>query len=97
MKTTEYQIGDRVHYTGDMANLPGQGIIIKRREADNYAPISYDVKFDDEDRMFRGVTYLSFEPGPGRRFWLFSEWKEDREKRIQQMQQEMSKMTQGVS
>lgn len=72
---TTYTTGDQVYYTGDMANESGEGIIIKVREANAYAPISYDVHLYD-GRDFRGVYHLGFS-GPGRRFWLLSDWKAD--------------------
>ncbi len=74
---TDYETGDRVYYTGDMANASGFGVIIKKRPADRFAPVSYDIHLDDE-RVFKGVYHLSFETSPGRRFWLKSEWDADR-------------------
>lgn len=81
MTTQDYQTGDRIHYTGDMANLEGDGVIIKRREADDMGPLMYDIAMND-GRAMRGIWALSFEPGAGRRFWLLSEWQEEREKKI---------------
>ena len=90
MKATDYQTGDRVYYTGDMANLPSSGVITKRRPADKYAPISYDVHLND-GREIKGLYYLSFEPGPGRRFWLLSEWEADRKLKMDDFVSRMSK------
>jgi len=86
MKATEYQAGDRVYYTGDMANLPSEGIIVKRNEPDRFAPINYDIRFDKDGEIHRGVYYLSFESSPGRRFWLLSEWEADLYASIKRMQ-----------
>ena len=86
MKAIDYGTGDRVYYTGDMANLPSEGIIVKKRPADRFAPISYDIHLDD-GREIRGLYYLSFEPGPGRRFWLLSEWEADRQEKFCQFQE----------
>ena len=91
MRTDEYQPGDRIYYTGDMANLPDEGIITKRREPNRFAPVSYDIHLDD-GRELRGIYYLSFNPGSGRRFWLLSEYREDRECRIKEMKERMSQV-----
>ena len=91
MRTDEYQAGDRIYYTGDMANIPDKGIIIKRREPNRFAPVSYDIHLDD-GRELRGIYHLSF-TGAGRRFWLLSEWQADREAKIKQMQDRMRQLT----
>ena len=87
MLTENYQVGDQVYYTGDMANHEGFGRIVKRREADRFAPVSYDIELMDDDgetRLFRGVYHLGFQSGPGRRFWLRSEWSADQDRRMQE-------------
>lgn len=82
MNTSEYQAGDRIYYTGDQANGDDFGIITRRREANNYAPISYDIHLDD-GRDWPMVYHIAFSAGGGRRFWLRSEWEADRQIRIE--------------
>jgi hypothetical protein len=91
MKATEYETGDRIYYTGDMANVPDKGVIIKKRPADRFASISYDVHLED-GRVIKGLCYLSFEPGPGRRFWLLSEWEADQKQKLDDLVKYMRKV-----
>ena len=86
--TENYQVGDKIYYTGDMANNPAFGVIIKRRESDRFAPISYDIEFDN-GQIDMGIYHLSFKTGGGRRFWLLSEWEADRKIKIEEMQKHM--------
>jgi hypothetical protein len=88
MKTTEYQTGDRIYYTGDMANIPDEGIIIKRYDRDSYNPISYDIRLDD-GRIQKRIWHNHFDNSPGRRFWLLSEWQAEREKQLTAMRERM--------
>jgi len=74
-------VGQRIYYTGDMANIEDEGRIVRMRPADRLAPESYDVKLND-GRIFRGVYHLSFDPGPGRRFWPLDEWEAQRKARL---------------
>jgi len=86
-KTENYHnmtIGTKFYYTGDMANSDGEGSISKVRNPPKWG-LSYDLTFDD-GRSFRGVSPLSFEPGPGRRFWPLAEWEARRAERIRDMQ-----------
>ena len=64
--------GTRFYYTGDMANIEGEGSISRVINSPRWG-ISYDLVFDD-GRLSRGVLPLSFEPGSGRRFWPLDEW-----------------------
>ena len=72
--------GTRVYYTGDMANIEAEGTICKVYNDPRWG-ISYDIVFDD-GRLFRKVSPLSFQEGPGRRFYLLTEWIEKRESKI---------------
>ena len=69
----EYKVEDRIYYKGDMANVEDFGTITKIHPANKWGPLSYDIQTDD-GRTFHRVWHLSFEPSPGRRFWLLSEW-----------------------
>ncbi len=82
--TTDYQVGDRIYYTGDVANHPSKGVIIKRNEPDRFAPVNYDIWLDEDKHISRGIYHLSFTLGPGQRFWLLSEWEADQQERITQ-------------
>ncbi len=78
------QEGVRIYYTGDMANQSGFGTIIER------LPISprwgyKQVKIAMEDgREWFAIGIESFQPAPGRRFWLDADWQEDRARRIKE-------------
>lgn len=64
----------RIYYTGDRANKPGGGIITKRLLADakwHYRQVRIEM---DDGREWRAIDMLAFQPGPGRRFWLESDW-----------------------
>ena len=74
---TDLTEGTRIYYTGDMANHPGVGTVVKVRLCDWYG-FTYDIvidaipcKFghDIEERQFLSVHLISFQPAPGRRFW----------------------------
>lgn len=65
----------RVFYTGDWANEPGQG------EHDGTT-----VTLDD-GRVFRDVHATHLKPSPGRRFMPWTEYQEDREKKLAALRQ----------
>jgi hypothetical protein len=73
--------GQQIYYTGDMANLPGFGVVAAVRTSTRFGPESYDLSFED-GRRFLGVYGLMFDCGPGRRFWPLDEWKAERQKQI---------------
>ena len=70
---------DRIYYTGDMANLEGEGTI--SRVGNNGYGDQCDIVMDD-GRLMRGVYFLAFEGGPGQRFYLLKEWEAKRQARI---------------
>ena len=77
-------IGTAVYYTGDMANASAYGTVVAIRAGNRWGNLSYDVEFED-GRSSKGISPLAFEPGPGRRFWLLSEWTQDRNAKIAAM------------
>jgi hypothetical protein len=85
-------IGRRIYYTGDMANPDGEGVIIAYRPADRWHSGSFDVRLDD-GRDWRGIHPASFDPSPGRRFWLLDEWEAARQLRIEAMKAAMAART----
>ena len=82
---SQLQAGTRIYYTGDMANCPDFGTITKRQPIDprwNYKQV--DVALDD-GRKWRGVMLAGFQPSPGKRWWLESDYEADRQRRIDEM------------
>jgi len=79
------KVGDRVYYTGDMANCPSYGTVTAYHPRTQYRPESVSIKHDDErfegdtERFSRYVPIIAFKPHPGRRFWLASEYDADRQ------------------
>lgn len=86
---SELQIGTRVYYTGDMANCEGYGNVVATYVAPKGSPetFAFDVLFDD-GRTFARLSLHNFTPGPGRRFWIASEWDADRQRRLEAMRRE---------
>ncbi len=88
--------GDRIYYTGDMANCSSEGTITEVVPATKYGAESVWIEFDDirfeGDTKKKSNVYIQcFEPGPGRRFWMMDEWETDRQVRIKAMQERMLK------
>lgn len=78
-------IGTKIYYTGDMANGSGFFVVSAHRPGNYGHTIELRETGDtygDEPRTFRGLMLSSFQPGPGRRFELHSEWKAEREAKI---------------
>lgn len=83
------QEGVRIYYTGDMANQSGNGVITLRRPIDpRWKYKQVDIAMDD-GRTMRGIGIESFQPAPGRRFWLEMDWQADRERRIAEFKASM--------
>jgi len=68
MSHDNLQVGDKVYYTGDVANLDGYGEIVARNEDPRWG-LSYDIMIDDSTnvRIARGIGPGSF-GGAGCRF-----------------------------
>ena len=77
-------LNTKVYYTGDMANQPGEGKVVKVRPQNRFGPETYDIQFDD-GRLFKGVFGLSFDAGAGRRFWPLAQWQVEQQIRIEQL------------
>jgi hypothetical protein len=92
MDYSELKEGTRIYYTGDRANQPSFGTIEKVNPPSKYAPLNYDIRFDEDGKVHRGIYYLSFTPGPGRRFYPLTEWQEERRQRLEQMKRDMERI-----
>lgn len=74
--------GVRVHYTGDMANPSGAGRITRVLPIDpRWGYRQVNIRLDD-GRLLRGIGIEQFQPAPGRRFWLETDWQADRATKI---------------
>ncbi len=82
---TQFAVGDKVYYTGDMANVSGFGAVVKINPANQWGPESYDIQLEDGGHLWTGIYGLSFKSGPGRRFWALEEWDEDQARKINAM------------
>lgn len=84
------QEGVRIYYTGDMANQAGSGTITLRRPIDpRWKYRQVDIAMDD-GRIMRAIGIESFQPMPGRRFWLADDWQADRNRRIEEFKASMA-------
>jgi hypothetical protein len=80
----QMQEGVRIYYTGDMANQSGFGTITLRRPIDpRWKYKQADIAMDD-GREMKAIGVESFQPAPGRRFWLEADWKADQDRKIEE-------------
>ena len=79
------QVGDRIYYTGDMANNDGEGTVT------SVDATTVDIAMDD-GREFRRLWATAFNPGLGRRFWLLDEWVEFRRRELEESQRRIMEM-----
>lgn len=77
--------GTRIYYTGDMANASSYGVITKQWYDAKWKYYHVNVMLDD-GRELLGLTLSGFQPSPGRRFWLESDYKAERKRMFEQMQ-----------
>ncbi len=97
-------LGQRIYYTGDMANAEDSGTVVAVNPPTSYTRssgqtvqilgVTYDIESDD-GRTWRGLTAAHFAPGPGRRFWMLDEWLESRRKAYQASMAAMRKCLKG--
>jgi len=73
------KMGERIYYTGDMANPSDFGTIAEIIRPERWG-MSYHLNLDDGRSFTIGPEM--FHPGPGRRFWPLDEWEADRRRRI---------------
>lgn len=85
----QLKTGERIYYTGDMANHSGLGTITKRWHDTKWNYRLVNIAMDD-GREINGIHDLSFQPGPGRRFWLAEDYEAMRQQRIAEMTKHMS-------
>lgn len=64
------KVGDEIYYTGDAANFPGYGKVVRVHGR------SFDVRLDD-GREFKALPLDAVRPVPGRRFVPIDERKKE--------------------
>ena len=82
MDYNNLKVNQKVYYTGDQANLPAEGEIIKVY-SNQFYPVLYDIALDngEEKRISHCVSPLNFE-GVGHRFELSEERETERQRKI---------------
>ena len=83
MNYSNLQVGEKIYYSGDQANIEGFGTITHTNPNGWYG-MQYEITMED-GRIKKVILPLMFEKSPGRRFQLLSEYNEEREKIIAQM------------
>lgn len=79
---TNLKVGQKIYYTGDMANTSDFGEIVNIIN-DKWG-LRYDVKLND-GRLFRAVMHLGFDKGPGQRFKTIEQWQEERQESLKRL------------
>lgn len=82
-------VGTRVHYTGDMANMPAVGTIteVYSDRWGNHIRIVWDEE-DGEQKPESVVSPANFGKTLSHRFWTMDDWQADRNAKIAQMQRD---------
>ena len=81
------KVGDRIRYTGDMANQPNNGAVVKVYSSQFYDNC-FDVRFDDGTESL-GLTQSAIGPATDRtyRFYFEDEWQELRYAQYREIQE----------
>lgn len=90
----QFEVGTEVYFTGDMANEPSSGKILKVYQPDQFSPLCYDIQLDD-GRLSRKIWHLAFQPSPGRRFMLMTERKQQQLAALENLQKTLLKVKKG--
>jgi len=89
MPIKRLSVGQRFHYTGDMANNPDDGVIMEVLEPTTYTQLRYRCQMDSGiDKI---VEALSFEKSIGQRFKTIEQVEEEKQEKRRQMEEFFSK------
>jgi hypothetical protein len=66
--------GERIYYTGDMANVPAFGTVVEVAPVNEFGNIKIMIRFDGVDRLKTSWDFDFAYRGPGKRLWLATEW-----------------------
>ncbi|HXU25585.1 MAG TPA: hypothetical protein VN698_00020 [Bacteroidia bacterium] len=79
------KIGQKIYYTGDMANASDFGIITEVFEPTKYTYWMYKIKFDSGKE--RKVEAYGFNKSPGQRFKTIEQYNQEREAAMEKLYQ----------
>jgi hypothetical protein len=82
------EVGTKIYYTGDQANLPAFGEITKVY-TDEYN--SLEVTLED-GRVWKKLGAIHFQPSIGRRFMTLEEYKAERKARLEILEKRMMEL-----
>lgn len=83
------KVGERIYYTGDMANQPDWGIVT-RWGFDGWGQ-SADLAMDS-GKTIRQLSVASFQRTPGARFVFEDAWKSERAQAIRNFEEAVARM-----
>lgn len=91
------EVGTEIYYTGDQANFPSFGKVVAVNPANKSYGRSVDIEYEEErfegDTLkSRSVLLTNFNPGPGCRFMLKSEYLALRKQALAEMQARLVKI-----
>ena len=82
------EVGTKIYYTGDMANMDGFGEITN--EISDRWGLRYEIAMNDGREMC--ITPASFQPSAGRRFVTKEHYTKERQEKIALMQAELTRI-----
>lgn len=85
------KMGDKIYFTGDMANVPDFGFITGVIEPSKFNGLSYTIALND-GRIFRMVSELSFVKGVGQRFKTMEQYREEQRVAMEKLRQFAAKV-----
>ena len=91
-QSTEVEVGDRIYYTGDMANPSDWGTVTVVHGPDRWnSKGSFELKHDS-DHHISHLNHLNLSTGPGLRFITEKAYYETRARKIAQSQAEYRRL-----
>jgi hypothetical protein len=83
-KAKNLPIGQKVYYTGDMANVAAFGVVVAKGENAYYKYYDIEIVSDEpnNEKTTKRVYASSFTAGPGQRYKTIEQYKSEREEQI---------------
>lgn len=86
---TKLNVGQKIFYTGDMANQEGFGVIESIEPANKWHGECYNIKMED-GREWNKVQPVQFFKSPGQRFMTIEQYEQDRKERLERFEKQFS-------